>query len=109
MIPLYSAERQQTFSGERSFLRWSRRNFITSLCSTPLVLTLDDILALAAPQNTMPTQPQTGSIGARPTYNAQPRPAAKHLPSPIGGTPLGVSFIDVARESGLKAKTIYGG
>ena len=29
--------------------------------------------------------------------------------SPIAGTPLGVSFIDVATQSGLNAKTIYGG
>ena len=28
---------------------------------------------------------------------------------PVAGTPLGVSFIDVARQSGLNAKTIYGG
>jgi len=29
--------------------------------------------------------------------------------SPIAGTPLGVSFVDVAQQSGLNAKTIYGG
>lgn len=29
--------------------------------------------------------------------------------SPIQGTPLGVSFVDVARQSGLNAETIYGG
>ena len=87
-------------------MSWSRRNFITSLCSTALVLTFDDVLALAASQNTM----QGGSqVSTRPTYNATPRPAPKRLPSPIAGTPLGVSFINVARESGLNAKTIYGG
>ncbi|MGC2214090.1 MAG: VCBS repeat-containing protein, partial [Silvibacterium sp.] len=89
-----------------SCLSWSRRNFLTSLCTTALVLTLDDVLALAAPQNTM----QPGSqLGSRPTYDTKPRPATKRLPSPVTGTPLGVSFIDVARQSGLNAKTIYGG
>ena len=48
-------------------------------------------------------------MGSRPTYNAVPRPAPKALPSPVAGTPLGISFIDVARQSGLNAKTIYGG
>ena len=48
-------------------------------------------------------------MGSRPTYDAVPRPAPKVLPSPVAGTPLGISFIDVARQSGLNAKTIYGG
>ncbi|GGA72384.1 RNA-binding protein [Edaphobacter acidisoli] len=77
----------------------SRRSFLTSLSATALVLTFDDILALAAPQSTM----------QRPTYNATPHAAPKQLPSPVLGTPLGVSFIDVARQSGLNARTIYGG
>jgi hypothetical protein len=86
-------------------LSWSRRSFLTSLSTTALVLSLDDVLALAAPQNSQ-SSPQMGS---RPTYNAVPRAAPKGLPSPVAGTPLGVSFIDVARQSGLNAKTIYGG
>ncbi len=77
----------------------SRRSFLTSLSATALVLTFDDILALAAPQATM----------QRPTYNATPHAAPMQLPSPVLGTPLGVSFLDVARQSGLNAKTIYGG
>jgi len=87
-------------------LSWSRRSFLTSLCRTSLVLTLDDVLALAWPQSTMQPAPQ---VGASPTYSARPHPLAKRLPSPIAGTPLGVSFIDVARQAGLNAKTIYGG
>ena len=89
-----------------SLLRWSRRTFLASLSSTALVLTLDDVLALSRPQNTMQTAPQ---VGSRPTYNAPTKPAPKRLPSPVIGTPLGVSFLDVARQSGLNAKTIYGG
>src|SRR5277367_2623577 len=46
---------------------------------------------------------------SRPEYNAPSRPAPKVLPSPVAGTPLGVSFLDVAKQSGLNARTIYGG
>jgi len=86
-------------------LTWSRRTFLTSLSRTALVLTLDDVLSLAQ-DSQIPSTPQ---IGSRPTYDAKPRPAPKGTPSPVAGTPLGVSFIDVARQSGLNAKTIYGG
>ena len=48
-------------------------------------------------------------MGARPSYNIAPQDPPKALPSPIAGTPLGVSFIDVAKQSGLHIKTIYGG
>jgi hypothetical protein len=59
----------------------------------------------------MPAQETSApqQIGARPTYNAKPMPAPKSLPSPVTGTPLGYSFVDVAKQSGLNAKTIYGG
>jgi enediyne biosynthesis protein E4 len=87
-------------------LTWSRRTFLTSLSCTSLVLSFDDVLALAFPQSTQQPSPQFGS---RPTYDAKPRPAPKGAPSPVVGTPLGISFIDVARQSGLNAKTIYGG
>jgi hypothetical protein len=87
-------------------LTWSRRTFLTSLSCTSLVLSLDDVLALASPQN---TQQPTSQLGSRPVYDAKPRPAPKGLPSPVAGTPLGINFIDVARQSGLNAKTIYGG
>ena len=36
-------------------------------------------------------------------------PAPKGPKSPIEGTPLGVSFVDVVKEAGLAVKTIYGG
>jgi enediyne biosynthesis protein E4 len=84
-------------------LSWSRRTFLTSLSSTALVLSLDDVLALAGQQNPTP------HLGSRPTYDTKPRPAPKGSPSPVAGTPLGLTFVDVARQSGLNAKTIYGG
>jgi hypothetical protein len=85
-------------------MSWSRRNFIASLSRTALVLSLDDVLALAAP-----LQQQTSPGISRPTYNAPSRPAPTLAPSPVSGTPLGFSYIDVARSSGLNAATIYGG
>ena len=45
----------------------------------------------------------------RSTYEAKAQPPPKELPSPILGTPLGLSFLDVAKQAGLNAKTIYGG
>jgi len=86
----------------------TRRGFLRSLSATALVLSLEDVLALAIPPQ---QQTQTGTMGqnSRPEYNAPARPAPKALPSPVAGTPLGVSFIDVAKQSGLNARTIYGG
>lgn len=81
----------------------SRRTFLKSLSRTALVLSLQDLLSLAAPAQQ--TAPQAGA--SRPTYNAPAR-APKLAASPVLGTPLGYSFIDVAQSSGLHAKTIYG-
>jgi hypothetical protein len=84
----------------------SRRTFLKSLSRTALVLSLEDVLslALAAQQNT----PQQSGM-SRQAYDAKPKPAPKSLPSPVTGTPLGYTFLDVAKESGLNSKTIYGG
>src|SRR6202050_108956 len=76
----------------------SRRRFLRSLSRSALVLPFADLLAMA--QNPGPTER---------TYNAKAMPAAKGPKSPIEGTPLGVSFVDVVKESGLAVKTIYGG
>jgi hypothetical protein len=84
----------------------SRRTFLKSLSRTALVLTLEDVLCLALPAQQNTSQ-QSGM--SRPTYDAKPKPAPKTLPSPVTGTPLGYTFLDVAKESGLNAKTIYGG
>ena len=83
-----------------SLLGHSRRAFLKSLSRTALVLSLQDVLSLA-----LPAQQQTG-IG-RPSFSAPARPAPK-MASPVAGTPLGYSFVDVAKQSGLTAKTIFG-
>jgi enediyne biosynthesis protein E4 len=80
-------------------MAWSRRNFLTSLSRTALVLTLQDVLALASPVQ----------VGSRTPYNAPPRPAPAGAPSPVTGTPLGFQYVNVAAKSGLNLKTIYGG
>ncbi len=85
---------------------WSRRGFLTSLSRSALVLSLPDVLALAAPAQM--AGPGGQGANSRPTYSAAPQAAPK-LASPIAGTPLGVSFVDVALQSGLNAKTVYGG
>jgi len=93
-------------------LSWSRRTFLQSLSSTALVLSLDDVLALAAPvpalhggQAAAAQQPAP----SHPAYDTPSRPAPKGPVSPIAGTPLGITFLDVARQAGLNSKTIYGG
>jgi hypothetical protein len=86
----------------------NRRKFLRSLSRTALVLPFADIVALASPMQQSPQSspkigPQERDYEAKP---AAPPPGPK---SPIEGTPLGVSFVDVARDAGLNAKTIYGG
>jgi enediyne biosynthesis protein E4 len=80
----------------------SRRKFLTSLSRTALVLPLEKILALAR-------VPSTQSLSA--AADANFRAAFQNQPSPYPPPPaeLGVSFTNVARESGLNAKTVFGG
>jgi hypothetical protein len=85
----------------------SRRTFLKSLSRTALVLSLEDVLSLAIAPAQQNTPQQSGM--SRETYDAKPKPAPKTIPSPVTGTPLGYTFLDVAKESGLHAKTIYGG
>jgi enediyne biosynthesis protein E4 len=86
--------------------------FLKSLSRTALVLPLEEVLKLArpvfaaGPQQTAPQQP---SRITRPAYEAKPRPAPKGAASPVAGTPLGVEFVDVAKQAGLNVKTIFGG
>jgi enediyne biosynthesis protein E4 len=63
----------------------SRRSFLSSLSKSSIVLTLHNVFALARPF-------------ARNGQNAAPAPME-----------LGVSFLDIAQESGLNATTIFGG
>ena len=82
-----------------------RRRFIRSLSRSALVLPFADLVALAAGQDQQIKLP--GPIER--SYDAVARAAPKGPKSPIEGTPLGVSFVDVVKESGLAVKTIYGG
>ncbi len=73
----------------------SRRVFLKSLSRSALVLSLESVLAMARPRWL--------------------RAGARQKATGVGGAPqaetadLGVSFLNVARESGLNAKTIFGG
>jgi hypothetical protein len=69
----------------------SRRAFLKSLSRSALVLPLESILALARPHH----------------FHQTPGSGRNPYPPPPGD--IGVSFINVARESGLNAKTIFGG
>ncbi len=71
----------------------SRRAFLRSLSRSALVLPLESVLALARPLQ--PNQTPSAQKDSNP-YPAPPKD-------------IGVSFVNVARESGLNAITIYGG
>jgi enediyne biosynthesis protein E4 len=70
----------------------SRRLFLKSLSRSALVLSLESILAMACPR------------WLRASAKAGQRTAAQ---SPLSD--LGITFLNVARESGLNVKTIFGG
>ncbi len=83
----------------------NRRTFLRSLSRTALVLPFADLMAAASPGGQQVQLP--GPIER--TYDAKAMPAPKGPRSPIEGTPLGVSFVDVVKDSGLAQKTTYGG
>jgi enediyne biosynthesis protein E4 len=70
----------------------SRRVFLKSLSRSALVLPFESVLALARPW----------------WLRATGKPQQKD-DAPPAKPDLGISFLNVARESGLNAKTIYGG
>jgi len=90
-----------------------RRGFLKSLSRTAVVLSLEDVLGLARPAFGLGVQQGTAaqkpSVSARQSYEAPVRPAPKGAPSPVTGTPLGVQFVDVAKQAGLNVETIFGG
>ena len=94
-------------------MSFTRRGFLKSLSRTALVLPLEEVLRLARPDVVFgakqESSPQKPAGSARQAYEAPIRPAPKGLPSPVAGTPLGVQFIDVAKQAGLNVKTIFGG
>jgi hypothetical protein len=88
----------------------NRRQVLRSLSRTALVLPFSDIFALASPSQQQPAPAQPAKIGAQErNYEAKPAPPPPGPKSPIEGTPLGVNFVEVATESALSGKTIYGG
>ncbi len=73
------------------------------------MLPFADILALAAPAQQQATS-RSPKIGPQErTYDAKAAPPPPGPKSPIEGTPLGITFTDVAAQSGLTLPTIYGG
>jgi hypothetical protein len=71
----------------------SRRTFLRSLSRSALVLPVEKVLALAHPLRS------SQSVTAPGHSSPYPSPPKE----------IGVSFLNVARESGLNAKTIFGG
>ena len=101
--------RREGFGLTKEIWDGSRRRFLRSLSGTALVLGLEDILHLSRGAWGQQTGDQKPAGMSRPTYEAEAKAAPGGLSSPIVGTPLGMSFVDVAKESGLNAKTIFGG
>jgi hypothetical protein len=97
----------------RNLLGWDRRGFLKSLSRTAIVLSLEDVLGLVRPAFGLGAQQgvagQKPSGSARQSYEAPARAAPKGTPSPVTGTPLGVQFVDVAKQAGLNVETIFGG
>ena len=91
-------------------MRSDRRKFLRSLSRTALVFPFADILALGAQQPDVQQSAPKKKIGPiERGYDAKPAPPPPGPKSPIEGTPLGVSFVDVVKGSGLDIQTIYGG
>jgi hypothetical protein len=77
-------------------LFFPRRKFLKSLSRSAVVLSLENLLAAACPP--------FGGFPAR--HKTEPH-AMPGGPGPTA--PLGASFLDVAKDAGLNAKTIFGG
>jgi enediyne biosynthesis protein E4 len=78
-----------------NLLSSSRRGFLKSLSRSGLVLSLESVLSLITPRRAQARAEQDNK------NDSQVNP-----PAP---TDLGVTFLNVARESGLNVKTIFGG
>jgi hypothetical protein len=100
--PLYKGKRQILARAKVGkvplLLGFSRRSFLKSLSRSATVLSLENILGFSRSGNIdgMALEPPQG-----------PAPAASA--GSVAGTPLGLSFLNVAKEAGLNAKTIFGG
>ena len=73
----------------------SRRRFLKSLSRSALVLPFENILSLARPLRV-------------PSF-LQDAGAKSPAPAPPPSAPLGVNFVNVAKEAGLNTKMIFGG
>jgi enediyne biosynthesis protein E4 len=73
----------------------SRRVFLKSLSRSALVLSLEGVLGMVRPRR------------LQASHSAIQKPDSKESIPPASD--LGVSFLNVARESGLNVKTIFGG
>jgi hypothetical protein len=71
----------------------SRRVFLKSLSRSALVLSLEGVLSMVRPRG----------------LSAQGKAPAPQANTPTHDVGLGISFLNVARESGLNVKTIFGG
>src|SRR6185369_10340749 len=101
--------------GKVTHLGSTRRTFLRSLARSGVVLSLEAVLSLARPsrwrsllamgRQQQSPNPQNG--GTQP--NSQPSANANRTSNVPVAAGLGFAFVDVARESGLNAKTIFGG
>jgi hypothetical protein len=78
----------------------SRRTFLQSLSRSSLVFSLENILSLVRPAWAKHAHSSS-------SQSANPVTAQKTSPLPSNG--LDVKFVNVARDSGLNVKTIFGG
>jgi hypothetical protein len=93
---------------EDSLSPFDRRKFLRSLSRTALVLPFADLVALAAPSQQQDAAQNKKKTPVERSYDAKPAPPPPGPKSPIEGTPLGVSFTDVVKGSGLDVVTTYG-
>ncbi len=73
------------------------------------MLSLEDVLGLAKTWGVQQGGSQKPGANSRQSYEAKARPAPKGAASPVTGTPLGVQFVDVAKQAGLTVETVFGG
>jgi hypothetical protein len=78
-------------------LQSSRRQFLRSLSRSALVLSLENVLQSAVPSGRFAFA-QNAAATSRPPQSG-----------PAANIELNVTFINVAKEAGLNAKTIFGG
>jgi len=74
----------------------SRRVFLKSLSRSALVLSLESVLSLVRPRR----------LRANPFLQQAPSATKPDTPQ---ASDIGISFLNIGRESGLNAKTIFGG